>query len=68
MTSRSDCLDLSEVTCWQGHPAPPQEEWHHCRQSLPSGREVDAYSYRCECGETITVYYDGSLLVEEVYG
>jgi hypothetical protein len=59
---------FTDVTCWQGHPAPPQEQWHHARQTLPGGREIEVYSYRCDCGETISVYYDDTgELVEEVY-
>lgn len=65
MTFRSR-PDLDDVTCWQGHAAPPQEQWHHHVQTLSSGREVDVYSYRCDCGEEIAVYYDGDTIIEEV--
>jgi hypothetical protein len=56
---------LADVTCWLGHEI-PQEEWTRRSVRLADGREVDRYETRCGCGESIVVYMDGGLIIEEI--
>ena len=54
---------LADVTCWLGHHI-DQEQWTH-RTRTVDGREVDEYSTRCDCGEEMTVLFEGEKIVEE---
>jgi hypothetical protein len=54
---------LEDVQCWLGHHI-DQEQWTHKTQHL-GGRDVDSYETRCECGEQITVYFEGGRIIEE---